>query len=141
MRNFGTPIHDEAEDRDRFVPLFPRGMRYLREWRTLGGFLVLVVPVVVSAAGCFRFTKVLLASAAVMVFGLGFAFALIVEIASGIASDSGSGASEGGLFLHGTATRDRSPFAYWFQVLSTAIAYLAIVVTGIVMGCSAEHVE
>ncbi len=42
-----------ADDECSRVGLFPRGITYFRRWRSLRWFVILVTPVVFSAADCF----------------------------------------------------------------------------------------
>lgn len=122
---------DALENQGSVAPLLPRGLIVFRTWKTLRWYLLLAAPVFVSAGVLYLNRRQLWGSAGILLLGLSLAFALVVELISGMASATSF--EMYGLFFDGTFSRSRNPILYWIQVGFTASAYLLVVVLGFVL--------
>ena len=104
-------------DRPR-LPLFPAGLAFFKTWKTLRWFLLLLLPVLSSAAAALR-QRGLFAATGVLLLGLVVAAVLFVQLCSGVSSSN-----------WGTFYRRREPARYWFAVGWVALFYLGLSVIG-----------
>lgn len=119
-----TTMSNDLEDtpcsqRPRCVSLFASALVLFLTWRTLRWFLLLVPPLLCSAAAAHLRGRTWGESLGLLLIGLGFAAAMFVELSSGMSSSN-----------WGTFFRRREPVRYWISVGFTALCYLAISLVG-----------
>lgn len=105
--------------RPRRIPIFPRGILFFGVWRTLRWFLLLLQPLLSSAAAAYLRGRGLSAAIGLFLIGTGFAAVLFVELSSGMTSSN-----------WGTFYRRRGPVEYWIAVGMSVLFYLMFSILG-----------
>ncbi len=101
--------------RPKMICLFPQGLVFFQSWRTLRWFLLMLVPVLVSAGASWARLQDGGLVIVVGLVGVAVASILFVELCSGMASSN-----------WGTHFRSKEPGRYWAQVLFIALFYLMV---------------
>ncbi len=101
------------------IPVFPRGLAFFRLWKTVRWFLLLVFPMVASAASMYLRRRSLGATVGLLVIDTCFASVLFVDLCSGTSSSN-----------WGNYCRRREPVRYWLVTGWLGLFYLACLIAG-----------
>lgn len=106
-------------ERPRMLPLFPDGTRHFRRWPSLRWFLLLMAPILASAAAVLVRGEGLLPAAVVLVIGSAVAVVLFDVVTTGRSSSN-----------CGTYYRRTEPWRFWLSVGVIALGYLLLSTAG-----------